>query len=111
MLDNDCDGLVDEGSDSFDDDGDGLSELEGDCDDANGWVSPQVAEDCDDGLDNNCNGEVDGTSAADDCGGTSGPVDTGGCDCDDSSASLAGERSAAGLGLLLLLGALRRRRA
>jgi hypothetical protein len=32
-IDNDCNGLVDDGTDAFDDDGDGLSELAGDCDD------------------------------------------------------------------------------
>ena len=53
---------------------------------------------------------MDGDGAADDCGGSPGPVDTGGCDCNDTEASLAGERGAAGLGLLLVLGALRRRR-
>ena len=41
-LDNDCNGLVDDGTDAFDDDGDGLSELAGDCDDANVSVGAPV---------------------------------------------------------------------
>ena len=41
-LDNDCNGLVDDGTDAFDDDGDGLSELAGDCDDADVSVGAPV---------------------------------------------------------------------
>ena len=39
-------------------DGDGYSEEDGDCDDQDGSVSPGEEETCD-GLDNNCNGEID----------------------------------------------------
>ena len=39
--DNDCDGLVDEGTEGADDDGDSFSELDGDCDDAIAfWAEP-----------------------------------------------------------------------
>ena len=37
-LDNDCDGVVDEGTNAYDDDGDGYSEDQGDCDDTNANV-------------------------------------------------------------------------
>ena len=57
-IDQDCDGIIDEGTVAYDDDGDGLSELEGDCDDAASRVSPELPElvDC---RDNDCDGEVD----------------------------------------------------
>lgn len=59
-MDNDCDGIIDEGTFLFDDDGDGFSELEGDCDDGNPAINPD-AEDISDGLDNDCDGFVDGS--------------------------------------------------
>ncbi len=39
-MDNDCDNLVDEGTDTYDDDGDGFSEVGGDCDDDDPDTSP-----------------------------------------------------------------------
>jgi len=39
-IDNDCDGLVDEGTEHYDDDGDGYNEFEGDCDDTNNHIYP-----------------------------------------------------------------------
>ena len=42
-----------------DDDGDGFTENEGDCDDANDAVYPGAADDTQDGLDNDCDGDVD----------------------------------------------------
>jgi hypothetical protein len=45
--DDDCDGVVDEGTDAYDDDGDGLSENDGDCDDSSASVHPGAAEVCD----------------------------------------------------------------
>jgi len=58
-LDNDCDGVVDEGcgGGGTDDDGDGYTTPE-DCDDANSYINPGAVEMCD-GVDNDCNGEVD----------------------------------------------------
>jgi hypothetical protein len=57
-VDQDCDGLIDEGTDVYDDDGDGYTEEEGDCDDDEFWRSPGLLEICD-GLDNDCNDIVD----------------------------------------------------
>ena len=56
-LDNDCDGVVPE--DEIDDDGDGWTECDGDCDDRDPSVSPVGCELCDDGIDNDCDTEVD----------------------------------------------------
>lgn len=42
----------------IDDDVDGFTENEGDCDDQNGLVAPDLEEECD-GIDNNCDGEID----------------------------------------------------
>ena len=55
FADNDCNGLVDEQCDT---DGDGFSVLQGDCDDYDPAVNPAATEICD-GLDNNCDGQVD----------------------------------------------------
>ena len=67
-VDEDCDGLVDEGTAWSDDDGDGFSEDGGDCDDADaseGPGAPEVA----DGFDQDCDGLVDeGTEVYDDDG-------------------------------------------
>jgi len=56
--DDDCDGVVDEGTDAFDDDGDGWTERDGDCRDSDATVHPGQAEACDD-RDGDCDGEVD----------------------------------------------------
>ncbi|MBI2341534.1 MAG: hypothetical protein HYU98_02220, partial [Deltaproteobacteria bacterium] len=53
--DNDCDGSVDEG---FDTDGDGVTTCGGDCDDDFNSIYPGATEKCD-GLDNNCDGKTD----------------------------------------------------
>ena len=58
-LDNDCDGVVDEGTDTFDDDGDGYSEDEGDCNDSNSSVNPGAVEVADNGIDDDCDGITD----------------------------------------------------
>ena len=42
-----------------DDDGDGFTENDGDCDDANAAVYPGAADDTQDGVDNDCDGDVD----------------------------------------------------
>ena len=58
LRDDDCDALIDEGTEAYDDDGDGWNELEGDCDDTDPLVSLTGIEIVD-GRDNNCNGTVD----------------------------------------------------
>jgi len=64
LLDDDCDGFIDEGFGNYDDDGDGYCETppcinaagtEQDCDDSLGAVNPGAPEICGDGIDNNCN--------------------------------------------------------
>ncbi|MCB9688287.1 MAG: putative metal-binding motif-containing protein [Alphaproteobacteria bacterium] len=57
-VDEDCDGLVDEGTVVFDDDGDGLAEVDGDCDDTDASIRPGARElpDC---RDQDCDGEID----------------------------------------------------
>ncbi len=81
--DNDCDGKAD----NIDGDGDGHSPCAGaqpDCDDSNAKVFPGAQPDCANGLDNNCDGTVDGTQTAD--------QDSDGfnaCqDCDDADAKI-----------------------
>ena len=89
-ADNDCNGLLDgvddEGNpEDMDADVDGFTPCTGDCDDDNGTVSPLALEVCD-GLDNDCNGLLDGV---DDAGGPE-DVDADGdgsiacLDCDDA---------------------------
>jgi len=56
-LDDDCDGLVDEG-DICDEDGDGYTIAEGDCDDTNPNIYPGALEICN-SLDDDCDGFVD----------------------------------------------------
>ncbi len=81
-LDNNCDGIIDDGCPViftyyFDGDGDGYgktnspitstdptppagyAKLDGDCNDGNASVHPGATEICGDGIDNNCNGQVD----------------------------------------------------
>jgi hypothetical protein len=84
-FDDDCDGLIDEGTDVYDDDGDGFSENAGDCDDADATTWPGAPERYD-MLDNDCDGVVDeGTEGYDDDG--DGYAQLGG-DCDDASAGV-----------------------
>lgn len=55
-VDNDCDGITDEGTAAADDDGDGWSENDGDCDDDDDRVNPDEVEDCDTSADDDCSG-------------------------------------------------------
>ncbi len=76
-VDNDCDGFVDEGFDQdglggpdcLDNDGDGVTEQEGDCNDESLQVRPGRPEQCD-GIDNNCNAEIDEGFDQDGIGGS-----------------------------------------
>lgn len=59
-VDNDCNDIVDDGTTLYDDDGDGATEEEGDCNDGDDAVGPSVAEIPNNGIDDNCDGTVDG---------------------------------------------------
>lgn len=79
-IDNNCNGLIDEGIDSVDNDGDGVSEQDGDCNDLDPAVNPNAAEVAYDGIDQDCSGsdlvDVDQDGFA---GGSFG------ADCDDDN--------------------------
>lgn len=79
-LDQDCDGIVDEGTEGYDDDGDGLSELEGDCSDGDPSVTPANDEVLGNFIDDDCDGVVDQGSEDKDADGYS----PEGGDCDDN---------------------------
>lgn len=65
-IDQDCNGLVDDGTLWFDDDGDGYSEAGGDCDDADPARHPG-AQERGNGVDDDCDGGADeGTALVDD---------------------------------------------
>ncbi len=82
--DDDCDGVVDDGTEGFDDDGDGYAEVDGDCNDASDITYPGAPEICD-SQDNDCDTTVDeGTTCYDDDG--DGWRETDG-DCDDTDAT------------------------
>jgi len=73
-IDNDCDGKVDDDLPNFDDDGDGYTDLEGDCNDHEPLVNPGAVEvqtviddnggEAAEGVDNDCDGQVDEALAA-----------------------------------------------
>lgn len=127
-IDDDCDGVIDEGTDLFDDDGDGFSEEEGDCNDASGLYNPGATEDCSqDDLDFDCDGCPGSTDP--DCGGTCGEEPDAGDAGDDDAGDIGDPAGNPGptlsspgceclapsvnlqwLGLLLLVPALRRQR-
>jgi hypothetical protein len=84
-IDDDCDGLTDEGTTNYDDDGDGQSEVQGDCDDSVA-TTYQNAPELINGIDDNCNTLIDdGTDAYDDDG--DGQTENDG-DCDDNNISI-----------------------
>jgi hypothetical protein len=58
-VDQDCDLVVDDGTECGDDDGDGWSESQGDCADGEPLVFPGAVEDLSNGIDDDCDGEVD----------------------------------------------------
>ena len=83
--DNDCDGVVDEGTPAYDDDGDSFSEDAGDCNDHDDEVYAGAFE-LADNKDNDCDGVVDeNTSLVDDDGDGYAEMDM---DCDDSDAGV-----------------------
>lgn len=56
--DDDCDGIVDEGTEWYDDDLDGYTETGGDCDDSDPDIHPGAEETCD-GVDEDCDEAID----------------------------------------------------
>jgi hypothetical protein len=96
-IDDDCDGVIDEGTDAFDDDGDGFSEEDGDCDDTSSLYSPGVPEDCSqDDLDFDCDGCPGSTDP--DCGGTCGEEEEEDPGDDDDSQDPADDDDLSGQG-------------
>lgn len=85
LMDNDCDGTIDEGTEGYDDDGDTVTEADGDCNDTNDETYPGAPEESDQ-VDNNCNGVIDeGTSRYDDDEDGFSEVEN---DCDDDDATV-----------------------
>jgi hypothetical protein len=62
FIDDNCNGVVDEGTTFSDDDGDGQTEAVGDCDDADAETFRGALEWCD-GVDDDCDGEIDDACA------------------------------------------------
>lgn len=56
VIDNNCDGFVDEDCDV---DHDGYTTTAGDCNDLDATISPGLTDICEDRIDNNCDGEID----------------------------------------------------
>jgi hypothetical protein len=79
-IDQDCDGIIDEGTECYDDDGDEYTELDGDCNDGDPAVNPGATEDYANGIDDDCDGTVD--SDLQDFDGDGYAYEGG--DCDDS---------------------------
>ncbi len=75
-TDDDCDGVIDEGTVGYDDDGDTWTELDGDCDDDDASTYPGATEQCD-GTDNDCDEAVDEDTVCYD--------DDGDCFCEGGS--------------------------
>ena len=82
-IDDNCNGVIDEGTSNFDDDFDGQRELDGDCDDGDPATYLGAPEQCD-GRDNDCDNVVDEATVCYDDDGDGYTENQG--DCDDGSA-------------------------
>ena len=83
--DNDCDGIIDEDTDGMDDDGDGFSEIDGDCNDSDDTIYPDAPEQSDT-KDNDCDGLIDdNTGLYDDDGDGFAETDN---DCNDTDPNI-----------------------
>jgi YD repeat-containing protein len=83
-VDQDCDGVIDEGTVAYDDDGDGFSEDDGDCDDSDPSLAPDETDAPCDGIDQDCSG----TPAGDVDGDGDGSTECGG-DCNDADPAIS----------------------
>ncbi len=95
-VDDDCDGITDEGTPLYDDDGDGYSETDGDCDDGEDEDFPGALETCD-GSDNDCDGVIDEETPCSDDDGDGFPENGGDCNDENPSAYPGGTEYADGL--------------
>ena len=80
-IDDDCNGLIDDGTVISDDDGDGFSDREGDCDDSDPEIGPN-AEEITNSVDDNCDGNIDEGSISFDDDGDGFTEEDG--DCNDA---------------------------
>jgi len=85
-VDQDCNGVVDDGTDWHDDDGDGFAEAGGDCNDADPSIHPGAVEIAD-GVDQDCDGIIDEETTAYDDDGDGYSEDEGDCNDGDPAVS------------------------
>ncbi len=84
-IDDNCNGLIDEG---FDLDNDGYTTCEGDCNDGNAAINPAAAENLCNSIDDNCNGTTD-EGRVNGCTNTSACNYNAAATCDDGSCTFA----------------------